>query len=347
MKEFAKLPAERRRLTFEQAAAQTGLFHASIEKDFWVSWTLWKLFTLPDWGQHITFKGGTSLSKGWKLIERFSEDIDIVIDRDPLGYGGENAPDQAPSRKQVKKRLASLKEASQACVNDTLRPLLQDSIERDLSAEGNWTLELDSMDPDSQTLLFAYPTVFPDHPEYLRQVVKIEMGARSDTDPSESVVIQPIVAECFPDLLSHGSVNVRVVSPVRTFWEKAMLLHEETFRPSDKKKRKAGMARHYYDLHQLITQGVASEAVQNPDLFRRIVGHREVYFRFTWVDYSTLKPGSLQLVPRDEQLGDWHADYRAMQAEMFYGDIPSFEMVMDVVREFQNQFNQLQWSISQ
>ncbi len=111
MKKFIELPEERRRLVCTEAGAQLNLFEIAVEKDFWVCWTLRKLFELSEWGEHLTFKGGTSLSKCWNLIERFSEDIDIVIDRGVLGFGGDSAPETAPSKKQTTKRLKALKES--------------------------------------------------------------------------------------------------------------------------------------------------------------------------------------------------------------------------------------------
>jgi len=338
MQEFLSLSEERRRIVCEQAQDKLGLPPATIEKDFWVCWILQKLFTLTEWGDRLTFKGGTSLSKGWDLIKRFSEDIDIVIDRDPLGFGGDNAPDCAPSKKQTRRRLDGLKAASQQCVNETLLSLLDNSISQDMPGTLSWQLHPDPDDPDLQTLLFEYPTAFADQPIYLPQSVKIEMGARSDTEPTETIEIQPYLKDAFPDLFPKARFSVRVVSRERTFWEKAMLLHEETFRPPDK-KRKARMARHYYDLYCLIQPGIGGRAASNLDLFGRIAAHRQVYFRYTWVDYDTLSPGQLRLVPPDAQLSDWKSDYAAMKEEMFFGTPPAFETLMETVRTFQDEFN--------
>lgn len=146
----------------EQAQDTLGMPPATIEKDFWVCWTLKKLFDLPEWGAHLTFKGGTSLSKGWALIERFSEDIDIVINRDALGFGGNMAPDRAPSKKQTRKWLDALKAASQRCVKEILFPLLREAISQEIPEELPWQLDLDLEDPDEQTLILAYPTAFAD-----------------------------------------------------------------------------------------------------------------------------------------------------------------------------------------
>ncbi len=338
MNAFLSFSEGRRRTVCEQAQDRLGLPPATIEKDFWVCWTLKKLFDLPDWGTHLIFKGGTSLSKGWALIERFSEDIDIVINRDALGFGDDKSPDRAPSKKQTRKRLDALKEAGQRCVNETLLALLREAVSQEMPEAFSWQLDPDPDDPDEQTLLLTYPTAFADQMAYLRQVVKIEMGARSDTEPTQVIDIHPYIVDAFPDLFTQAHFSVKAVSLERTFWEKAMLLHEETFRPQDK-KRQARMARHYYDLYRLIDAGIGVKASGDLALFERIAAHRQVYFRYTWVDYDTLRPGRLRLVPPDEQLIDWKSDYVAMKDEMFFGEPPAFDDLIQIVREFQEAFN--------
>lgn len=339
MKEFIGMSEKRRRLVCTETGAQLNLFEIAVEKDFWVCWTLGKLFDLPEWGQHLTFKGGTSLSKCWNLIERFSEDIDIVIDRNALDFGGESAPEQAPSKKQRTKRLKALKEACQQCISDQIQPTLIESISSDLPDTLEWSLEPDPDDPDKQTLLLLYPTAFPEQTAYLRRAVKIEMGARSDTEPVAFVEITPYIREAFPELLAEPGSDVRAVRPERTFLEKAMLLHEETFRPEAKKKQRRSMARHYYDLYRMIQAGVGDESVRDLRLFHRIAAHRQVFFRYTWVDYTTLNPQELQLVPSADDLPAWQADYESMQQEMFYGEVPIFEDILKVVADFQNRLN--------
>lgn len=340
MKKFIGFPDERRNLICTQTGAHLNLAEVAVEKDFWVCWTLDKLFRLPGWGGHLIFKGGTSLSKGWKLIERFSEDIDIVINRAALGFDGDNAPESAPSKKQMRKRLDGLREACQKCIKEEIHPALQTAMAADLPGNLSWELVDDPSDRDGQTLLFNYPSAFPSGTTYLRRAVKIEMGARSDTDPSETIKITPYISDAFPDLLSKDSVEVHAVMPKRTFWEKAMLLHEETFRPVDK-RRKEHLARHYYDLYRLIEAGVGDDAIADEALFTDVANHRQVFFRYSWVDYSTLVRGQLRLVPDDSQMNDWRSDYNNMQKEMFFGDAPDFDVVIQRVRLFQDKFNHL------
>lgn len=338
MDTFLRLPASRRLFAFQQVDETMGLQSVSVEKDFWVCWTLRELFTLPGVGEHLTFKGGTSLSKAWKLIERFSEDIDIIVDKEALGFGGDSAPDMAPSNKQRRVRLEKLMDACRDWVQGTLQTALASRLQA-LLGETGWLLEVDPDIADGQCLLFHYPSVFAKGAAgYVRPVVKIELGARSDDWPHEEKPIQPYVIEHFPTLDPTPAFPVRVLAAERTFWEKACLLHEETFRPAGK-PRKIRMARHYYDLWCLLRAGVGEKALANSALFQRVAEHREVFFRFSWVDYTTHKPGTFRLTPPGEHLANWKADYAEMLGPMFFGDTPSFEEMIVAATEFEETFN--------
>ena len=341
MDRFLELPPDEQRLYFEQAAAQRGLPVAALEKDFWVCLTLRELFRLHDIGEHLTFKGGTSLSKVWGLIERFSEDIDLVIDKEVLGFGGDDSPEMAPSKKQRRKRGDAMKAACQEFVHDRIKPALQQSLSPLLDGVGMWDLEGDPDDGDRQTLLLTYPGVFPaGETAYLRPVVKIEMGARSDTWPAEERQIQPFLAEVFPAALPNAAVTVRAILPERTFWEKATLLHEENQRPPEK-RRNPRLSRHFYDLWAMICAGVGERAVSDLDLFARVVTHRQTFFPFSWTDDGTMARGSLQIVPEDSLVATWEADYRAMKEAMFSGEPPEFGEILRVVEEFERTFNEV------
>jgi hypothetical protein len=340
MDAFIAMTEEERRRFCKEAEGKTGLLPASVEKDFWVCWTLKQLFTLPGWGSHLTFKGGTALSKGWKLIERFSEDIDIVIDREALGFGGAKSPEKAPSNKNRRRRLEALKAECQKRIHEELKPALEQRIRQAMPNDPKWSLTPASAeeDPDGQTLLFEYPGTLTGTVMYLRPVVKIEMGARSDTEPSTSQLIRPYLAEAFPGTFEPSEFLVRALLPERTFWEKAMLLHEETYRPAEK-KRKVRLARHYYDLWCLIEKGVANRAGKDLALFTRTATHREIYFNWSWMDYSTIRQGTLRIIPLEEQMAEWRSDYQAMREEMFFGEVPKFDEIMRVVGDFERLFN--------
>jgi len=340
MNTFLELPAERRRLAFQQVDESMGLQAFSVEKDFWVCWILRELFTLPGVGEHLTFKGGTSLSKAWRMIYRFSEDIDIVIDKAPLGFAGDASPEQAPSNKQRRARLENLMTAARTWVQGTLQPALAQRLAATLGSTG-WKLEVDPDMADGQCLLFHYASVFPPGSAgYIPPQVKIELGARSDDWPAEPKVLAPYVLEQFPALGHEPSVAVRVLASERTFWEKACLLHEETFRPADK-PRKLRMARHYYDMWCLLHAGVGEKALTDMDLFKRVAEHREIFFRQSWVDYSMHHPGTFRLVPSAEQRPAWEADFAAMRGPMFFGPVPEFAEILAAVSGFEQRFNQL------
>jgi hypothetical protein len=168
--------------------------------------------------------------------------------------------------------------------------------------------------------------------------VKIELGARSDDWPHEQKTIQPYVAELFPALVPDAGFSARVIAAERTFWEKACLLHEETFRPADK-PRKLRMARHYYDLWCLLCAGVGARALVNQPLFQRVAEHREIFFRHTWVDYTTHRPGTFRLLPPEHHLANWRADYEQMLGPMFFGEVPTFDAILKVVGKFEREFN--------
>ena len=332
MDAYLELKRDERGLLCEQARAELNLPAESIEKDFWVSWTLRELFTLEEWGQRLTFKGGTLLSKGWKLIERFSEDIDVVIDREFLGFGAEHL-----STKQIRK----LKNECSRRIVDDLLPALSKQIEEHLPDRDSWKLEAADaeVDPDLQTLMFEYPKEFAYDRSYVKPVVKIELGARGEPEPTEMPQIQPLLAEAYPSVVGDARFSVRTLVPRRTFWEKAMMLHEETYRPAEK-TRKPGMSRHYYDLWCLINKDVAAEASQDQGLFERVAAHRQEFFRYGWMDYTTLTKGHIRLLPLPEQEAYWRSDYAAMSSEMFFGYVPSFDEALEVVKRFELEFNE-------
>ena len=223
-------------------------------------------------------------------------------------------------------------------VQGTLQPALESRI-RELLGDSGWQLEVDPDMPDGQCLLFHYPSVFPPGAAgYVRPVVKIELGARSDNWPHEEKPILPYVTEHFPAFDPAPAFPVRVLSAERTFWEKACLLHEETFRPVGK-PRKIRMARHYYDLWCLLRAGVGDRALAQTALFGRVAEHRELFFRFSWVDYTTHKPGTFRLTPPPEHLANWKSDYAEMLGPMFFGDTPTFNELMAAAAAFESTFN--------
>jgi hypothetical protein len=324
---------------FEQTTQQTGIEAVIIEKDFWVCWTLKELFQLPAMGEHLIFKGGTSLSKVFKVIERFSEDIDVSIDRSFLGFGGANEPESGASNKEKQRRIEALKTACQQKITKELLPALDAAIKTKVRRDEKWSLRSDDEDPDQQTLVFDYPTSFPpDATGYIRRMVKIEMGARADHWPSETKSITPYVAEQFPQGFKAASCALKVLSAERTFWEKATILHAEFHRPADKPMPER-FSRHYCDFHELIRKGVAKTATTKPDLLARVAQHKGVFFKTSWARYGEATRGSLHIAPPEHRVKALRDDYAKMQ-QMFFGEPPEFDQMIALLNQWEREFNQ-------
>ena len=339
MKTFLKLPAEERQLAFQQVVGEMGLQAVSVEKDFWVCWTLRELFSMPGVREHLTFKGGTSLSKVWKFIERFSEDIDIIVDKVALGFGGDAAPDRAPSKKQRRERLEKLMEASRQWVQGTLQPAL-DARLRETLGEAGWRLEVDPDLADGQCLLFHYPALFTATAAgYVRPVVKIELGARSDDWPHETKVIQPYVIEFFPAFDPDATFSVNVLAAERTFWEKVTLLHAENHRP-DPGKLKPRMSRHWSDVAAMSIGDSFTDQELSLDLLRQVIEFKKTYFASGWAHYETAVPGTLRIVPNQALEKILRHDYDQMK-EMFWGAPVSFDEVLAQLNALEHRINSL------
>lgn len=339
MDRFLQLSPTDRSQAFEETGVRRGLSSASVEKDFWVCLVLREMFSLPEHGKHLTFKGGTSLSKAWRLIDRFSEDIDLTIERESLGFGGAQGPEAATSRNEQQRRLQRLKQACRNVIAEQIAPTLMARLNELLPAAESWSLDSDDDDPDGQALLFTYPRLsIAAEPSYVRPVIKLEFGARSDPWPIEYRQVKAFVAGEFPALFDSPDCTVRALLPERTFWEKVMLLHEETFRPHDK-IRQPRLARHDYDVWRLIESGVAARAAADSTLFAQVAAHRQLFFRYGWMNYDTLKRGTIQMVPKSEQIDEWRRDYAAMQGEMFLGPPPTFDEILATITVFQSDFN--------
>ena len=338
MDQFLRLPRDERNLYFVQTAERLRLSPQIVEKDFWVCWTLQALFALPGLGETLIFKGGPSLSKVYRIIVRFSEDIDVSIDRASLGFGGQADPEAAVSTKERQRRIDRLRDACQQEIVEAVRPAMDTVIAAACADAGDWSLVIDEDDPDRQTLLFAYPSRVPlaSRP-YIRPVVRIEMGARSDHWPSENASIAPYVAQQFPAAFPMPSFIAKVLKAERTFWEKATLLHAEHHRPPDK-AMPPRLSRHYYDMSRLILSGVGVPAMRSLELLHRVVDHKKVFFRSGWARYDEAKRGSLRLLPLPQRAHALAADYDTMQ-EMFFGERPPFADVLCALGEWEQQFN--------
>ena len=328
---FLTLPEQDRRDVFEAAASRLDTLPGYVEKDFWVCVVLDALYNrLPDGHPRLLFKGGTSLSKAFGLIKRFSEDIDLVVYRDDLGFKGERDPTIA-SNLSNKKRAALFKELRAAC-SSYVRGNLQTALTRliDEIVEG-CHVGPDEDEVDGQTLFIEYPTLYPSGDvAYVAPRVRIEAGARSALDPSLTCTIAPYVADELPDW-SFDVGDIRVIAPGRTYWEKLLILHgvhcgyrDAQRLPADKDR----ISRHYYDVAMITASDIGRAALSNIDLLDAVRNHNLIAFPQAWKRFEEAVPGSVRLIPQPELRTVIARDYRAMEG-MILGEAPDFAWVME------------------
>ena len=336
MDNFLLLKDSDKKVYFDVVANELDVTPHLIEKDFWVCWILKILFSLPESGNHLTFKGGTSLSKCYNVIKRFSEDVDVSIERAFLTSQESIEPDRKQSSKENQRRLDRLKQACQEKIGDVIIPELKDKIGSALSDIVKWEIKLDSDDSDKQTILFTYPSIIDNSTNnYIQPVVKIELGARSDHWPVEVMSVKPYVSNASGKVTIEGT-QVRVLGAERTFWEKATILHAV----SNGSKLRARMSRHYYDVGEMVGSSIYGKAIQNIDLLIKVAEHKALFFKDSKARYDLAKPGSLRLMPQDEHIIQLNEDYRQMQ-EMFFEDPPPFESILEKLKTAEEEINRI------
>ena len=336
MNSFIQLSSNERNLYCRQAAErmEIPLPAAVIEKDFWVCWTLNLLNEIPELKGNITFKGGTSLSKAWGLIERFSEDIDIAINRKVFGQEPPHGAENATSNTQRKTRLEELEDKNATFIKEVLLPILHEKIAGHLNP-ADFTLRLIGKG-NEVNIEFEYPGTLKNELGGLLPVVLIELVPRADEIPNEERKITPIIYEVFEDLLGEGSFNISTLTPERTFLEKLLFIHEtlEGFNKGSERK-----SRHYYDLLKLYKAGVFERIKNNRELLQRVVEHRQTFFRYNTLDYTGILSKGVRVLPKKESWTDWRGDY-TRTAVMIYNNIPSFEELMSFAEQLENEFNE-------
>ena len=327
-----------RNALFAEAAARLGTAVQNVEKDFWVCWTLDALFNGMDAGSpHLLFKGGTSLSKAFVLVPRFSEDIDITVFREDIGQAVETAALDALSAKQRRIRLDAIRESCKAYVNG---PLAAHLAQHAAAIGGDrMRLEQDPDDADGQTLLLWYPAAAAPADDYIRSAVKIEAGAKSALDPHTVASVVPYIAG---DLdLDLRVSNVVTIEAERTFWDKIIILHglRQWFdRRGVLRHGGQRVSRHYYDLHQLLKNERSPAWLENRALAADCATHARLFFGSNDLGLETAARGTFTLMPSRSMRDALRADYVAMTG-MIFGDVPLLEAVLASVDEVERRVN--------
>lgn len=332
MNSYWQLTKDQQRLILEQASERALLPAQAIEKDLWVSTLLQLVFTLPI-AQKLIFKGGTSLSKVWNLIERFSEDIDLAIDRSVFDMEGD----------LTKKEIKKLRKASSIYIRETFCPMLQEAVDRyglgqlcHIEAEANGVG--DATYPEPRKVIVYYDSALHTPIPYLRPMVQLEIGARSLIEPHSPAHINSIIEENLP------SIQTSIVSPIiqtsiaeKTFLEKAFLLHE-LFSVEDNHIETIRKSRHLYDLYQMMHKGIAPKAISDSALWESIKHHRSLFTSIRGIDYDSDIRQNMRLVPQLDKLDIWRKDYQDMCETMIYGEKPSFEELIHGIQSLSQSF---------
>lgn len=340
MKTFATLPESERREAVLAAAESLALPAVIVEKDFWVCWLLGRIFATADLGAQCVFKGGTSLSKVFRAIERFSEDVDLGLTPASLGWN-EAELDNAPSPTQRRKRMDALLADCGEAVQTRFQPELEAAVRGVLGphrATTGWLVYTDDQAAHSPVLRFHYPSIVPAGVGYIERAVKIEFGSLTDQRPTGSHPIAPLLAELAPGAFADFRAEVVALEIERTFWEKATILHAEYHRPAGQALRDR-YARHYADFAALWRHPGGQRGAKQLDLLARVRLHKSRYFGSPWANYATAVPGTLRLLPPETRFAELRHDYAAMEP-MFLSEPLKFDEMLAVLREAEHTLNQ-------
>ncbi len=325
MNRVARMTAPDRAELFSETGNRQELPDAIVEKDFWVCWTLLQAFTIDAFKDVLLFKGGTSLSKIYQAINRFSEDIDLAIDYTHLGFVGERDPRKEGISRT--KQLKLLEEMLQEC-GKYIRTDFVVALRRrfaDILGDEAWSLEIDPEDP--HIVRFAYPKSSVSAVSYIASEIVLELGTHAEFIPRERFSIRPIAAEEFPKVFDNPEVNVTALLAKRTFWEKVTILHAEFHRDAAK-PLPARYSRHYYDVAMLAESAIKAEALADRELLSRVVAHKQIFYPAAWARYDIATPGQLKLSPEQGRIAALKQDYREMGV-MIFGNAPTFDWVLE------------------
>jgi len=296
-----------------------------VEKDFWVCWTLDRLFGSATMARKILFKGGTSLSKVFRLIERFSEDIDLVLDWSEVTQENPQAARSVSGQDAFNKELLC---RAHVYLRETFLPEVR------LLVEGVCEAVIEE---NPEVVKIKYPAAFPS--DYLRAEIQLEVGPLAAWVPNAEYEIRSYAAEALPTVFRQPTCLVRAIKAERTFWEKVTILHHEANRPENS-PQPAGYSRHYYDVCRMARTRVKTDAFADLDLLSAVTAFKDKFYRRGWARYDLAKPGTIKLVPPEHVRKAVEKDYEGMR-QMIFGERPDFQDIMEQIRALEAEINTL------
>ncbi len=330
--QFLHLSAIERKEILQTCAVQLGQQATVLEKDVWVCWALQTLFSIPN-AHPMAFKGGTSLSKIYGVINRFSEDVDVTLDYRSFDEGFDPFA-EGVSNTAIRKFSTRLKDYVLQYASNIVAPYIETQLKM-LPDPDQYGVDVSN---DGEKIWIKYPSAIENSDEYLPSNILIELGGRNVIDPNEQHNVTPDISS-YVTGLDFPSCEVVVLSPERTFWEKATLIHVECHRNKFKENAHR-LSRHWYDLQRLANHSSGQLAMNNRTLFEDVVRHKQVFFNASYANYDACLDNQLCLIPDTEVISELRKDYEKMlSAGMLYGEPPSFDEIINDAREIEQAIN--------
>ena len=319
-------------------SGETGLPRLAIEKDWWVTMVL-KALSMTQYAHLMSFKGGTSLSKGWQLINRFSEDIDIALNRkERFAICGTSNNQLAKARRVARHYI--VRELPDELHNALLSlGITGFKVEPEISrTKDGETIEMRA-DTHPSVIYVSYSSVIPETSDYVEPKVKIEISCLSMEEPVKELVFSSFISASVEDV-ENMDVRFNTVIPTRTFLEKIFLLHEEFQKEVPRSYR---MSRHLYDLEKIMDTEFGRAALADTKLYSDIITHRNIYNKLPHVDYSTHQQHQISFLPPESVMKDWKEDYTNMKKNFIYApEVLSFENLIERISELQERIRNMQ-----
>lgn len=342
MYSIAKLKNSDRKTLFDAYVYQYGGTPEIVEKDFWVTLVLDYLFHKSKYKDYFTFKGGTSLSKCFGIIDRFSEDIDLILNWEALGVTDKDIYEQRSNNAQAKYNQ-SIENLAMGFIADKLLPSMSADLKEILGTEPK--LELGQ---DKHVLNFYYPNNYQESNAGILQCVRLEIGPLAERIPSLQRTIEPLISKMDIPFLIYRSTEVRCISPERTFWEKVLILHQEAHRPMTKKGKDGKdipnyipkrYSRHYYDVWKISQTKYKDLAKSNLDLLDKIISFKKKFYHYSWDQLENAKPGSIVLIPNQNRIPELRKDFESMKVMINDGSIKNFDDLIERLIPLEKELN--------
>lgn len=331
MVKLLELSNEELELVIQNTADKLNMSKAIIEKDLWVCMILKYLFKDFKYRDILVFKGGTSLSKVYNLIERFSENIDLFLDWKILGYGITEPYEERSNTKQIKFN-EKINEDTKLFLKNTFLPILQNDFKKILKNKTH-NFYIDEL--DGQTICFDYPKKHKDNS--ILQVIRLEIGCLAEPIPSNNRKIQTYIEQTYPNIFNEN-INVISVDSLRTFFEKITILHREANRINGNYPKR--YSRHFYDIYKMLITEIKDKSFENLDMLKSVINFKKKFYACNLEKYDEIMEGNLKLIPSNNALEIFSKDYDSMKNMLFGEKIP-FDKIINKLKEHEIQINKI------